>query len=318
MDSFSAILCVNILPGIGQKVANSKGFKDWITSGSYVPKSFDDGSLLLERVNVDQFAQVVSFDYERFALASLESYFVASSERREYGAASWPLLKLYYSSFFAAHAILRSRGAAVVNLDRKQTCHLSDLLAIYGHHGFDLSSGTYMVSAEHQSGIDGGDLSIRLRSAPSGKGVHESFWLLFSEYLTDEANTSIQFGKADSREFLLYAENLRGALIDGHGSSSWLSSVRNKINYSQDYDAWMPYRRTSEAKAIASLLSKPAPYASHLNVSKKRKPLEAFMNISCYMANMNLFIGNFVADRSNIGGGFGQRWRRLKSMINAK
>lgn len=315
MDDLSAILSAGILPFIGKNVATKGGFKSWIFDGTYSPAITEEGDLFLERVPVEQFSNAMSLDFERFSLSSLETYCVALSEQHEFGSASWPLLKLYYSSFFAAHAILRGRGAGVVNLEKSHADHLTQIIQIYGDPDHVFKSGSYLITTSIQGGIGRGELSVKLKRAPEKKGVHEAFWLMFSDYLVEQAEVAIVAGLPDSKEFLLSSMALRAALLEGGGGSSWMSSIRNRINYQHDFETWLPFRKGSEA-SIVSKFSRELPVNNHnLEISKRKSPILAFANISCHVANINFELGNYVADRSSKGGAFGQKWRRLKSQM---
>lgn len=121
MASLSSSLSREILPKLCQSAGKLDGIRGWLTNSAYQVSYGSE--VLIENFLLDEFVSYIAYDYERFALASWESFCVADMESSRHRLAGWPLLKVYYSGFFAAHAIMRALGEAVVQLDRKTlTC----------------------------------------------------------------------------------------------------------------------------------------------------------------------------------------------------
>ncbi|PJJ85678.1 hypothetical protein CLV77_0204 [Brevirhabdus pacifica] len=303
------------MPRLGEEVGLAGGIREWLKSGNFIPESDGNSSLVLSRVPTADYARAMASDFERFSLSSLETYIVATSENREFGAASWPFLKFYYSSFFAAHALLRARGSGVVNIERPQSDYINTILTTYSKDAPRMAPGTYFLNYLSGADLGSGEISVQLSPSPSKKGVHEAFWRIFATYIVEEAERAIKEEAADATTFLSYATNLKEAVLDGGGEASWLSMVRNKINYQHGYETWMPFRKGSEAKVI-STAAKTSPLTSPcLDIKKSKKPLEAFLNISCYISNLNIGVSDRISKRSTGGKTFGQKWRRLNEQL---
>jgi len=95
--------------------------------------------------------------------------------------AGWPLLKLYYSAFFAAHAITRSQGSGVVKLEKRQTAHLNSILSLIAPEASGISPGMFVYKTMQST--ETGRLSVIMEPARTDGGVHESFWKHFCEFL---------------------------------------------------------------------------------------------------------------------------------------
>lgn len=316
MGELASILCTGLLPGLGQQPASDGGLKQWIVDSTYVPESSRDGDgVILSRAVAAPFVRAVSFDFERFALAAKESHAMAVLEWEKYPAIGWPLLKLYYAGFFSAHAIMRSRGAGVVRLDSAQINHVNNLLSLHGISSSKLSTGTLTFRRLRGPLDAANELSIALKAEQSGKGVHDSFWREFCNFLETEAAESIEKGEPDSQSFLGLATELKEAVRSGEGSVAWLSYIRNSINYQHKYETWLPTRRSSEAYKSMAAASRPSGKAIQLNVSKTKTPIKAFIHISCYLADINNEIGDYVSVRSSAGKAFGQKWRNVSERL---
>lgn len=110
-----------MLPRIGQRPPIAGGIKSWLQSANFIPETLSPNAVAAIRVeDFGGLVPYISYDYERFALSSIESL-ASASIRTKLADLSWPLLKTYYAGFFAAHSIMRSRGAGVVNLSSNQT-----------------------------------------------------------------------------------------------------------------------------------------------------------------------------------------------------
>jgi len=315
VQEFAAIYSSGLLPKLGEDVSTPGGVKQWVLDGTFVPTMEPDNQLRLNRVPIFQYASAISRDYERFALSGLETYIVSLSEHREYGAAGWPLLKLYYSAFFSAHALLRSRGAGLVNFEKRHTDHINNVLHIYEGTGSDVSPGAYLVSKQNSTSSSSGEVNITFAPAPSKKGVHEAFWIMFSKFIVSEATKSITEKAPDSSVFLAYATQLSAAILEGHGNSSWLSKIRNQINYQHEHETWMPMRKSAESSRLSKFASQAPLLSASLDIPKSKRPLESFANICCYISNLNIEVANRVSKRSTKGRAFGQQWRRLNALL---
>lgn len=318
MSTFEEILSAGVVSNLGVQPALAGGVQELVMKSSYIPApNANHDGLILKRIFTEEYVKRISYDFERFALSSRESFLLAVSEKDGSASLGWPLLKFYYASFFAAHAIMRSRGAGIIKLNRKHVDHLNEVAQIYDHTSPVLSPGMFVVKREYRSDNPGASLSIQIKPDVSGSGVHEGFWNNFCRFLDEEAANSTLNGEVGASLFVALSSRLGDAVkTGGNGSGVWLSSIRNEINYQHKYDTWLPYKRSSECyKALCSDLQSTL-YAGSLDVSKEKKPIEAFLNITCYITKLTHGICESIAKKSTRGGAFGQKWRKINGLMN--
>lgn len=126
------------------------GFESWIEDGAYVPSFSPNGihkihEFNLQNISSHEISSYLTFDFDRFAMASAESYLVANAEWKEKKLMSWPLIKLYYSAFFAAHAIMRSQGSGIIRIKNPQVMKIFEFTKLLDGKYPMVSSGTYLV-----------------------------------------------------------------------------------------------------------------------------------------------------------------------------
>jgi hypothetical protein len=315
VEDFARILYSGALPGLGRSVAVDGGFKRWVISGAYAPKISENGNLLLERVSVDSFTRAVSFDYDRFALAAHESRIVALSEREKFGAVGWPILKQYYSAFFAAHAVMRSRGAGLVRIDNDQAKAITTTMQAYLGGNERLSSGTYYYFISKGENDAPGETTVNFAHSNDGKGVHEGFWSKFVKYIEREAMHAAQHGLPDNQDFISYSSDLKQSIMSGE--TVWISKIRNEINYQHDYQSWMPISKKSISNMAIPKTSEDYKSNARLDVHRSKDPIRSFFYLCCYISELNYLIADRVAKNSKAGGTFGQKWGRLIATTDA-
>lgn len=312
VSDFAKILKVGILPALGASPAEEEGIKGWIVKQSYVP-SLTDKTLKLERVNLEKFSEAITFDFERFALSAQESLIVALSEYNRFGSIGWPLLKIYYSAFFSAHAIMRSRGAGVIKLEREQATKITTIVNMFSNGSAVFQSGVYNFQFQKGPNDGVGEGTVILAPSKEGRGVHEGFWEMFTDYIEDQAKRAAEQQLPDHRDFVDYATNLKTAVLSGGRGAAWFSEVRNNLNYQHQYEAWMPYRKKSQSHLAMPTERLAGIQYARLDISKTKEPVKAFLCLACYLAHLNADIAEHVATRAKGGRAFGQKWQRLKS-----
>lgn len=293
-----------------------EGFRDWILTGSYLPNIQDDPSMIvLDIVDLAKLIRYIAFDFERFSLSSVESYAVAYIERDMYKLAGWPLVKLYYSAFFSAHAIMRSQGGGVIRLEKSQTQYLNSIISIICPEAVGINPGDYQY--EVSTAKETGRLSVNLKPVQQNRGVHEGFWKMFCQFMDEASKGSSQNNSANALEFVVGVEEIRSAIMtSGASSSVWFSAVRNEINYQHKHNVWFPLPKS--AKGIIALNKNKSAVSSGipLTISKSKDPLSAFANLSAFLALVNIELANVVANRSVSGRSFGQKWRRISESLD--
>jgi len=294
---------------LGSTPGSSGGLKSWLLDGAYVPSLNADGSVQLTNITPNEILPYINHDFERFALSSAESLLIASVESTNYGLSSWPLLKLYYAAFFAAHAVMRSQGSGVTKVDKAHLKKINDFLAILGNPPSSMTPGTYVFDIDFSQP---GSVVLNFTPHSSGSGVHEAFWKSFCEFLGRQSNAALTSNAAGAQIFLAGTEEIKAAIGGSYReNSSWISAMRNQINYQHLHSVWFPQRKSDKtAKAIAALKVRPSNQAV-LGTPAKKDPVKAFIEVANYLACLNIDLSEYVAARSTMGSAFGQKWRRM-------
>ena len=315
MADIATNLQSGLLKRLGVNPSTDGGLRRWLIDGAYVPE-VNTSTDAIELTNIEVTRDLVpylSFDFERFALASAETLLIAKLEHTKHKLASWPLLKLYYSAFFAAHAIMRSHGTGVLKIDKDHVKEINNLLDSVGNGNKKFAPGMYNYKLE-----------LSTRSSPYmtfskpkvGRGTHDEFWKIFCKFLDDRANFSLLTGAVDARKLVSGVEEIKMAVSGSNiGSVSSISAMRNDINYQHKYAVWYPIRRSNRLGNLIEDLEVKASKNVVFGSSLRSKPIRPFVEVLHYLACLNVDISEFVAARSTKGGAFGQKWRRLRAEL---
>ena len=175
----------------------------------------------------------------------------------------------------------------------------------------ELPRGTADTESPHQ---------LRYSVSLVKQGKHQFYTLTMpSEVLA--ATCTVTTRKEDPRQGFQRELDEKRALdiaryIDDGGSNGvWLSAIRNEINYQQKYETWFPLHRKCPSLEALNCNVYSESSSIRLDNSKSRRPILAFVNITKYIANLSIEVANYVANRSTIGGAFGQKWRRFQEQI---
>lgn len=296
----------SVIPRVGQELAKSGGVRQWFVEGTY-SASYDQS---LDKVTIDNIVtndliDYLNYDYQRFALSSWESFYSSSLESEHLRFVSWPMLKLYYSAFFAAHAILRSLGASFVKIEKDQIDTINLIVRASDTSAPLLKPG--MFKSEIYQTVPG-KIGMALQSHNDGSGVHEGFWRTFADILDSKAAHAVAANNVDANLFVAGMNEL-GPRLRG-----WLSTRRNEINYQHLYGLWYPVDRARQASEYIKAI-KPIPSSSvNLSESMHKEPMVAFRSTCQFLSCLNQEIAEFIAARSPGSRGFGARWRKFNAM----
>lgn len=298
-------------------VGKSEGVKTWLLEGGYYldPSSTND-ALILTTSDLRDYLSYVAFDYSRFSLASWESFRVARYERDAAGALGWPMIKLYYAAFFAAHALMRSDGGGVIRLEKQQAKKLGEFGSIIIGAQFDVQPGSFEVRTAQN--VDG-SLRISLTRLSESGGAHDAFWKRFTEYLKQIEADAVAANAANASQVVAEVEAL-SRLLKGPGgdNGTWLSVIRNKINYQHGYGLWFPSKGGHPALAAIDG-ARPLETANvRLDYNPSKETLPAFVAAAHYLSSINYDVAERVAARSTGATGFGAKWRRLRIALNGE
>jgi len=287
--------------------------RTWLARGTYRPTTSSvRDNIILENISPAELVRYLSYDFERFALASLESFCMATAGAN--GSYAWPLLKLYYSAFFAAHAIMRAMGEGVAKLEREQANILETVVDLNTGRSPGIAPGMYWFRL-HQ----GPDQQLLLSLAPQspGAGVHDSFWRTFDAFLRRRSEEATQRSTAEAALFVAGSAELSAFLRPRRGHSTvWFSSIRNEINYQHYHKTWLPDTSAKTLGVDLTTMSLITSSSVRLDASPERQPVPMFARLSQYLSCLSWEIAEHVAASSSAFRAFGSRWRALKQKLN--
>lgn len=304
-DLFSS-LAQRVLPRLGQSVAREGGLRAWFTRGAYAGGSDPlTGEVILSNVNPTELIDYLAFDYERFALASWESFLVAKLESSERNLVAWPLLKLYYSSFFAAHALMRGLGHAIVKVDRDQTDAINMMVRSAGSMTPALAPGMFRCAVRE---VRPGQLEMAISPHRDEGGVHDGFWKSFAAYLDQLAENAVQRGLPESANFVAGVGELTPKL------RGWLAARRNDVNYQQAFGVWYPLTRGRLLNDQLATVRRCESRSIDLNLQLSQT-IPCFVRTTQFLSCLNAEVADHVSKRSRASGTFGSKWSRLHAAM---
>jgi hypothetical protein len=234
-----------------------RGLLGWLASGDYQPYDpFQPTTFSLYYADPIVPAAALGFDSTRFAAAAFETIHNLPSRLSHPRALGWLIIQSYYAGFFSSQAILRMLGISLTYLDSTGINRITNLASAYGSlNGVSLSTGLYTIrSNRHRK-------CLEFTSSNAGNGAHVAMWRTFTQLLTTisaeiltSAPTSTHTQKAAFR-----LTNLRLAMTENGGrlNGSWLSVVRNSVNYELDYGVWYPYQGSAASyETLPSILTR--------------------------------------------------------------
>ena len=206
-------------------------FKAWLSEGNFFFQGIDaNQNLVFVPTHWDELVRSVAHDVNRMGIAALESIRGIDNPNEISRSTAWPLIRSYYASFFACHALCRVFSICVPKIDGPQSKALNKTLMAAGNTTQKISDELYRVE------IDTGDRVFRM--SKQVRGPHEDTWKQFGLLLNElergvlSSNSSATTTVERQAVALLLSDLKKILQTDNHSqSSNWLSYVRNNINY---------------------------------------------------------------------------------------
>lgn len=220
--------------------------KAWVADGGYsVSKCLAHSSgnrvtkFKLSPQKVDALHASLANDCNRFALAAIESMWSVGKVSNLPKSTGWAAVKMYYSAFFAAHALLRIYGRSCSQLERDHVAKVLEIAKVTQLDGgaSRIDNGFYFSLFANKE--------IEFKKL---KGSHADTWSSFSDLLTWLINKiSDTKGRGIHKsEAMTLISNIKTAIhLGGANKGNWLSQIRNKINYQHTHGVWYPYEGAS-------------------------------------------------------------------------
>lgn len=224
-------------------LSSESDLKAWIANGRYlvsdslVPLARNRATEFKLRFHEVEILHVsLANDCNRFAQAAIESMWSVGKVDKLPKSTGWATVQLYYSAFFAAHALLRVYGRACSQLERG---HVDKVLEIASMTQLDggvasIENGFYFSSI-----LNNEIMFINIKDS------HADTWASFSNlllWLIGNISDTVGLG-AHKADALVLISNIKAALhISGTAKGNWPSQIRNKVNYQHTHGVWYPYK----------------------------------------------------------------------------
>lgn len=161
-----------------------------------------------------------------------------------------------------------------------------------------------------------GHLKLHLFPQPNGKGVHESFWKNFVDFLERKSNDAVIKNMPYAAEFVAGVVEISGIINSGAARKAvWYSSLRNEINYQHKYGVWYPLENSKKILDKFVSLHQASSASVRLDISRDRSPVMLFVSLSQFLATLSFELAEHVAARSQGSTAFGAKWRRLRKLL---
>ena len=192
--------------------------------------------------DIESFYTSMANDCNRFAQAAIESMWTINKNEALPRSAGWTTVKMYYASFYAAHAILRLYGQSCSQYEKE---HIDKVFEVakatsMNHDVSCIEQGFYLSCIDKQK---------KEVSYSKLKDSHADTWYSFSSLLDTLMSEipSQTTGLSDYKDnAFTMLSNLKQALVRPNAyRGNWLSQIRNKIHYQHTYGAWFPYNGAS-------------------------------------------------------------------------
>lgn len=191
-------------------------------------------------------------DAARFAGAAFTSVTLISAALEQPATLAWGLVRLYYAAFYSGHSLLRLLGKSCSYLEPTHITKLRSLASALGTPAtFDTPAGLYFWQLN--SGQTGFSMS---RAGGRVGGAHEVFWEVLDVFLS-EATEEVLVGRltpSDGRAVFQKIEAFRRITRKRTGAS-WLSAVRNEIQYKHALGVWAPTTVNRTSRGVLSRLA---------------------------------------------------------------
>jgi hypothetical protein len=221
------------------------GIREWISEEHWTPQPGMTKRRLQGTVHsVDTFAEACIRDAVRLAIASFESAAAVEAAAADGRSCAWQFIKYYYSAFFAANALMRLSGQASMNLTAADCAAINSWAFAHAVGGRDEKNR--LVAGLYQMQLNASKTpTFDLRLSGGKGGVHIQFWVGFASYL-NVLRADVSKSPAPTAEKQAALDDI--ALLESHlqqgglTQGSWLSEMRNAVNYRFEHGVWFPYQ----------------------------------------------------------------------------
>ena len=230
--------------GLNNIVVNkSKNLNDWIKEGNnyqiHNPVLKDE--FILNVYDPINYLNSISQDCNRFSTSALESIIKLDNSEVLPKSIGWILIKQYYSAFYSAHLILRILGNSLTQLDGNTINVVKKVALAYENlNDINVENGYFLIDYSKNDNT----LHCKKINIKEDGGSHVALWKIFGEKIKHLSLDILT--KYDSTEVQDISTKLDELITNlsyvGSNNYSWLSRIRNDLNYKHLYGVWHPYK----------------------------------------------------------------------------
>jgi len=310
-------LLLPLVPGCLLKESNpSTNLKVWLQNGDFELDSASSASRTpVIRNATRSFEPTLAREVDRFLCAMGESFSEVRPSHFASRSIGWALIRAYYASYFAAHAILRMTGRCVTQIDGQLSQSvMRTLLATGEAPTWAIGKSQYLLKYDESCQL----LMFEDKHAAQG-GSHQFVWKKLGELVSELIASSASLGSAYQSEILVLSR-ISDTLTSQQmfADYSWLSTVRNSVNYAFSYSVWFPFggmnSRHSE-KLIAQLRCDDSSEILTKNPSTQTE-LEKFCEATSFLVSFANAASNGIARRSAAKPFISKSYGKLQRLVN--
>ncbi|MFN3261363.1 MAG: hypothetical protein ACE37J_12475 [Pikeienuella sp.] len=179
----------------------------------------------------------IGSDASRFAGAAFSSFKGLDVHLDDASSLAWGLVRAYYSAFYAGHALIRLLGRTCTQIESSHLNRIKNIANALGKPvNSSVSAGLFVCELNPtQTGFE-----MRQARGRVG-GAHEAFWEVFDGFVSEITEDVLRgrIAPADARAVFLKLDSFRKITKRASGAS-WLSTVRNEIQYRHARGVWAP------------------------------------------------------------------------------
>lgn len=264
-----------------RQIKTAIDIKGWVANQRYLVESgMTETCFTLTTQDSEGLRAAWANDCNRMAMAAIESICGVEMDYLFPKSRAWAIIRSYYASFFAAHALLRIFGCSYSQLESAHANKISELAKlVVDERQSNIQSGLYSIQV---------DKSFRILKFKKQNDSHKDMWRGFLALLNQlcvdiQGTASTGTQKVNAMDLL---EDARRC-VTKNGSRSvgnWLSELRNQVNYQHLYGAWFPYNgEVMDEQIVKNANSKWTQSLNKFNVLNKKREFELFFEASGFL-----------------------------------
>lgn len=222
----------------------------------------------------DLICQAIAGETVRMSTAALESIVSIQPVANLPRSKAWAAIQWYYAAFYSAHALLRMFGQSLVQLDAGQARDINQVASLFGQAG-SASAGFHLIEIISVS------KTVVFSKMDGSGGSHEFMWRSFERWLDIKSKELLKTSGSiiEIQDVVTRLDDLRAILNTPPAPvGSWLSHVRNLVNYKHDLATWHPYLGHNDRDLCLFSYAVPPPSkADSIRLSPPMRPLERFL-----------------------------------------